>query len=61
MQRYFGPYTVKEEISPVTYAVQPLDNPRNKTPESVHVSRMKPYFISPEEERLQEVTDEEEP
>ena len=60
MRRYFGPYIIRGEVTPVTYSVQPLDNPRNRKPESIHVSRMKPYYMLPEDSGREE-TDEEEP
>jgi hypothetical protein len=45
IRQYFGPYVIKDQITPVTYKIVPLDNPKNKKPEAAHVSRLKPYFL----------------
>lgn len=46
LHRYFGPYIVLEQTSPVNYRVSPAASPtdrRRRGTEIVHVSRMKRY------------------
>ncbi|XP_077534463.1 uncharacterized protein LOC144146381 [Haemaphysalis longicornis] len=47
LPRYIGPYTIVEQTSPVNYRVTPnasVTDRRCRGPETVHVSRLKPFF-----------------
>jgi len=57
LRRFFGPYRVDKKISPVNYVVIPVEGNSRKS-ETVHVSRMKPYYLPIEEEKAEmEVSD----
>lgn len=46
MRRYFGPYKIVKQLSPVTYEVvpePPCQGRRPSKPDLVHVVRLKPY------------------
>jgi hypothetical protein len=52
LRRFFGPYVVNKKISPVNYVVTPMDGNTKKT-ETIHVSRMKPYYLPIEEDQVE--------
>lgn len=52
LKRYFGPYKIIRQTSPVNYHVEPLSpkTKRKRSAEIVHVSRIKPYIERIEKE-----------